>query len=88
MSGMTAFLIAVGGVSAVSFWLMARGQNRGAAANRRMTVLAQTRTAVVTAAATAGAFLAGSPGTVRPPTIPVRPVISAAAIAVAAAING
>jgi hypothetical protein len=30
MSGMTAFLIAVGGVSAVSFWLMTRGQNRSA----------------------------------------------------------
>jgi hypothetical protein len=31
MSGMTAFLIAVGGVSAVSFWLLTRGQNRSTA---------------------------------------------------------
>jgi hypothetical protein len=31
MNGMAAFLIAVGGVSAVSFWLMMRGQNRSTA---------------------------------------------------------
>jgi hypothetical protein len=30
MSGMTAFLIAVSGVSLVCYWLMARAQNRGA----------------------------------------------------------
>jgi hypothetical protein len=30
MTGMTAFLIAVGGVSMICFWLMTRVQNRAA----------------------------------------------------------